>query len=181
MGSELNVPRGVRTTKLAPNRDHRGTFTELFRREWVTGTDSIQWNVVTSHAGVLRGFHVHPQHTDYLAVVSGKMLLGLRDLRRKSPTFGLAGLYELDAERPAGWTIPPGVGHGFFFPVPTVTVYSVDRYWSKDDELACRWNDRDLGIDWPVKDPLLSPRDAAAGTLAQMIEDWERLSAADGK
>lgn len=103
-------------------------------------------------------------------MAAGRMLLGLKDLRPGSPTHGLAAQIVLDAASPVGVTIPTGVGHAFYFPVPSVLIYSVSEYWSTDDELGCRWDDPDLGLDWPTTAPLLSPRDTTAGSYRQMLD-----------
>ena len=60
----------------------------------------MQWNAVWSEAGVLRGVHVHIRHDDYLTVPVGRASVGLRDLRRGSPTEGLSALVELSARAP---------------------------------------------------------------------------------
>jgi len=65
-------------------------------------------------------------------------------------------------------SIPTGVAHGFYFHEPSVHLYAVSHYWDPADELACHWTDPDLGIPWPAAEPILSERDAAAGTLSQL-------------
>ena len=170
----MTLPHGVVLTPLTPHRDDRGTFVEAFRASWSTDIVPVQWNVVTSGAGVLRGVHVHRRHADYLTVLAGAMVLGLHDLRRGSPTEGRSAMLTIEAEEPRAVTIPPGVAHGFCFPVPSVHLYAVSHYWNKADELGCRYDDPDLGLDWPITEPMLSPRDAAAGTLAKMERAYEK-------
>src|SRR3972149_836293 len=85
-----SLPAGVRLLPLEMNRDDRGVFTEVFRRSWDIGVEPVQWNFVTSQAGVLRGVHVHVRHVDYLIVLEGRASIGLRDLRRGSPPEGAA-------------------------------------------------------------------------------------------
>ena len=160
---------GVVFTKLEPHADHRGAFTELFRASWPTDSTPVQWNVVSSDANVLRGFHVHVEHGDYLTVIFGELFLGLKDVRRNSPTEGCVDVRVIRATDPVAVTIPSGVAHGFYFPTPSTHLYSVSHYWNPDDELGCRWDDPDIGIAWPTTAPLLSERDANAGSFAQMI------------
>lgn len=161
--------RGVRLRRLTPHPDNRGQFTEAFRREWDTGVDPVQWNIVSSKPGVLRGVHVHPKHTDILIVASGCATIGLSDLRVGSPTEGRATTIRLVGEEPGAITIPPGVAHGFLFHEPTVTIYGVSRYWDVEDELGCHWSDPALGIPWPFSPTLLSERDAHAGSLSDLL------------
>jgi dTDP-4-dehydrorhamnose 3,5-epimerase len=162
------LPHGTRLHPLATHADARGAFTELYREEWDTGVRPVQWNAVASEPGVLRGVHVHVRHGDYLTIVSGSAHVGLCDLRDDSPTAGLATTVELRADAMAAIVIPPGVAHGFLFPERSLHVYAVTHYWAHDDELGCHWADPELGIDWPAEPTLLSERDAAAGSLAEL-------------
>jgi dTDP-4-dehydrorhamnose 3,5-epimerase len=160
---------------LKTHSDDRGEFTEVHRREWPGGVDPVQWNCVRSRAGTLRGVHVHARHADYLTCPVGVCFVGLRDLRR-GPTAGRTAMVELSADRPAALTIPPGVAHGFYFPVDSLHLYGVDRYFDPADELGCHWADPALELDWPGEPTLLSPRDRDAGSLAELlkrIEEWQ--------
>jgi dTDP-4-dehydrorhamnose 3,5-epimerase len=127
MAVTTQLPAGTALRPLQANGDGRGAFTELYREEWGTGARPIQWNAVWSEAGVLRGVHVHIRHDDYLTVPVGRASVGLRDLRRGSPTEGLAVLVELGRERPAALVIPHGVAHGFYFHEPSLHVYAVSE------------------------------------------------------
>jgi dTDP-4-dehydrorhamnose 3,5-epimerase len=167
------LPAGTLLRPLEPHVDDRGSFTELFRVEWETGVTPIQWNAVRSEAGVLRGVHVHPRHDDYLTVPLGRADIGLRDLRRGSPTENLSACIQLSGERPAALVIPHGVAHGFYFREPSLHVYAVTEYWSLSDELSCRWDDPELEIPWPVESARVSERDAASPSLRSLLEQLE--------
>ena len=165
----MHLPAGVGVRALSTHVDERGCFTELFRDEWGTGVAPVQWNAVSSAAGVLRGVHCHPLHADAITVARGRMMLGLSDMRADSPTAGHACVVDLDAGAMALVTIPRGVAHGFYFPQPSLHIYAVDRTWNLDDELGCRWDDPELGIDWgDVREPLISARDAQLGSAAAL-------------
>lgn len=167
------LPHAVIWRDLETHSDHRGDLTELFRVEWQPGPAPVQWNFVRSQKNVLRGVHVHPRHDDYLVVLQNRMVLGLKDLRRDSPTHNLASIVELEGERLSAILIPHGVAHGFYFPSDALYLYSVSHYWDHSDELRCRWDDPDLGLDWPTGSPLLSDVDHRAGTLSAMRRDLE--------
>jgi dTDP-4-dehydrorhamnose 3,5-epimerase len=167
---EITLPAGVRVRVLEPKRDERGELTELFRDEWGTATRPVQWNAISSAAGVLRGVHVHPRHDDYLILLRGWASIGLRDLRPGSPTSGATATVEQRGDAPVALEIPHGVAHGFYFHKSSLHVYSVSENWDVDDELACRWDDPGLGLDWGIEAPLLSERDALAGSLAEMVD-----------
>jgi dTDP-4-dehydrorhamnose 3,5-epimerase len=163
------LPAGVGVRRLATHSDDRGEFTELFRDEWGTGVAPVQWNFVRSEADVVRGVHCHPRHADALIVVAGMMRLGLRDLRPEAPTAGVSCTLDLEADAMQLVTIPPGVAHGFYFPVQSMHVYAVDHAWDPADELGCRWHDPALELDWRIERPVrISARDEALGSLAEL-------------
>ena len=164
-----SLPHGLLLSPLEPHRDDRGTFLELYREEWSTNVDPIQWNAVHSNAGVLRGVHVHPRHDDYLTIVRGRATVGLRDLRDGSPTEDASACVELSEERPTAISIPHGVAHGFYFQEPSTHIYSVSHYWDMADELGCRWDDPGLEIPWPQREAQISPRDAALPSLDVLL------------
>lgn len=168
------LPAGVSIRPLEPHADTRGKLVELYRVEWNTGCEAIQWNAVKSDANVLRGVHVHVRHTDYLTVLSGKMILGLHDLRPESRTTGMSCMLSLSEGEPRAVTIPPGVCHGFFFPVPSIFIYAVSEYWDSRDELGCRFDSSELALEWPTIAPVLSERDQSAGTFVQMQKAFGR-------
>lgn len=167
------LPNGFGMNRLTMHLDDRGVFTEVYRREWDTGIDPVQWNMVRSQAGVLRGVHVHPRHADYLLVLSGRASIGLRDLRRGSATEGLSAHITVDGDNLTALTIPPGVAHGFLFLEPSIHVYAVSHYWDVADELACNWADPALGFSWPEPPTLLSERDRDAGSLSDLLDELE--------
>lgn len=158
---------GVVLHPLESHDDARGSLTEIHRREWGLDFEPVQWNLLRSSAGTVRGVHCHVHHWDLLVVADGELVLGLIDLRPGSPTEGRSELHRVPAASVAV-VLPPGVAHGFLFERPTTMVYGVSHYWSTEDELGCRWDDPALGIEWPIRDAELSPRDRDAGSLADL-------------
>ena len=71
------LPAGCAIHDLTTHSDERGALTEIFRKEWRTRIDPVQWNFVNSAPNVLRGVHVHVLHADYLVCTGGSMLLAL--------------------------------------------------------------------------------------------------------
>ncbi len=169
------LPEGVRLNVLVRHSDDRGWLCEIYRASWDGVVPAVQWNLVRSRAETLRGVHVHGIHWDYLVGVTGLLQVGLRDLRRDSPTHGRTAVVELDGERTASVVIPPGVAHGFFSPIETLHAYGVSHDWDTADELACHWNDPALEIPWNPTPRWISPRDEAAGSLSEMVERLEML------
>lgn len=162
------LPEGVELHRLEPHVDARGVFTELFRESWGLPVAPAQWNVVQSEENVLRGVHVHWQHTDYLTIVAGRATIGLCDLREGSRTEGLGATVELMRDEPTALVIPTGVAHGFYFHEPSIHVYAVSHEWDPADELGCRFDDPELSISWPCASPHLSERDETLGSLREL-------------
>lgn len=165
-----DLPEGVTITRLVSHADARGAHMELFREEWDTQVAPVQWNIVHSHANVLRGVHVHVVHSDYFMLAEGRVTMGLRDLRPGSPTEGKAALLEVRGDQHVGITIPSGVAHGFLLHEPSVYLYGVTAYWNRADELGCFWADPALEIPWPDVNVTLSPRDAALPPLSALLD-----------
>ncbi|AXS42659.1 dTDP-4-dehydrorhamnose 3,5-epimerase family protein [Breoghania sp. L-A4] len=164
---------GILTRELNHLTDARGGLVEIYRYEWGDDCDTVQWNVVHSRENVIRGVHVHADHFDYLVVLSGTLVLGLHDIRTDSTTHRESDLITLEGNAPCSISIPPGVCHGFYFPVPTVYIYGLSAYWTPTEDLGCRYDCPELGLRWPSSDPVLSARDAAAGSFDAMNEAFQ--------
>jgi dTDP-4-dehydrorhamnose 3,5-epimerase len=168
---------GVVLLPLTSHPDERGSFTEVYRRSWLSGgKEMVQGNLSFSKAGVLRGLHFHRRQADYWFVVQGTAFVGLYDLRRGSPTEGMKAEVPLSSELPRNALyIPPGVVHGFYAETDMVLTYLVDEYYTGDDEFGIAWDDQDVGIGWPGRDPILSERDRSNPSLAQEREGAPRF------
>ncbi len=156
------------------HRDARGRFLET----WSAGRYTkgglpqlfVQDNVSVSGQGVIRGLHFqHPRAQGKLvSVLKGSVYDVAVDIRRDSPTFGHWAGFELSGERPRQVYIPKGFAHGFAVTSPEAIVfYKCTEYYRKKDEGVIRWDDPEIGIHWPVSDPILSEKDARAPTLAE--------------
>lgn len=154
----------VLLVQLRPFADERGRFTETFRKEWFPqrAWNNIQSNRSDSRAGVLRGLHYHFNQVDYWYVLSGRIRVGLADLRRSSATFRCTATIDMDASESRGLYIPVGVAHGFLALTDVTLIYVVDNYYDGGDEHGLAWNDTDIVVPWdPAVEPVLSGRDAA--------------------
>jgi dTDP-4-dehydrorhamnose 3,5-epimerase len=173
MAEPLFVPTRIAETyglETAPAVDERGWVGELLRSNWVREVVFLQWNVVHSVAGTLRGMHWHEQHHDLIAPLAGTVLVGLADLRQGSPSEGQTELLELVGTRPAAIVVPPGVAHGLYCPETTTLLYAVSQYWDPADEFGVAFDDPDVGVPWPVAraEVILSERDRALPVLAEL-------------
>lgn len=163
-GDNTAVPTlaGVSRIRLVANVDERGSLTEVFRRSWDERAEPTQWNLIASKPRTLRGMRLHLTHTDVVVLVSGRALLVLRDFRHDSPSFRATESIELEAGADAV-VIPPGIGHAFYFFDASIMLVGVSHYWDLEDELGCQW--KDVDVDWPDREPLLSPSDVVLPSL----------------
>jgi dTDP-4-dehydrorhamnose 3,5-epimerase len=168
----LDEITGVRVIPLTTLADDRGSFTETYRLSWfeASGKPVMQSNLSRSAARVLRGMHFHKSQADYWCVVQGRAFVTLVDLRSGSPTFGAVHTATFDATHLQGLYVPPGVAHGFCALEDVSLIYQVDAYFTGDDEFGLAWNDPELAIAWPVRDPVLSDRDRSNPSLAEVLE-----------
>jgi dTDP-4-dehydrorhamnose 3,5-epimerase len=158
---ESETIKGVKFVQLKAFEDLRGRFMETFRKEWFPerSWDVYQTNRSDSYAGVLRGLHYHFHQVDYWNVSKGRVLVGLADLRRQSPTFGAIQTIEIGESNLIGVFIPCGVAHGFLALSDATLTYLVDQYYNSGDEFGVAWNDPTLGLPWGVTQPIVSDRD----------------------
>jgi dTDP-4-dehydrorhamnose 3,5-epimerase len=163
--------------------DHRGFFSEVFRKDAfaAAGIDCefVQDNHSLSAApGVVRGLHwqvgATAQHK-LVRVLHGAILDVAVDLRQSSATFGRHVVVELSAQNWRQLFVPVGFAHGFVTRAPnTEVVYKVSTYYSPADERGLRWNDPALGINWGVReaDATLSDRDRGHPLFADLPDEW---------
>jgi dTDP-4-dehydrorhamnose 3,5-epimerase len=147
---------------VVPDRhgDSRGRFVETYRRSWFPlGREMIQGNRSEKQAGAVVGLHYHLHQADYWYVTRGTARVVLHDLRSGSPTDGATVMVDIGDDDERGVFIPPGVAHGFAALTDLTLIYLVDQYYNPADELGVAWDDPDIGADWGVIKPVLSPRD----------------------
>lgn len=151
--------------------DHRGTFCESFRSHPAIG-EIRQGNTVGSWRGVIRGLHYqrHNPQGKLVRCVGGWVWDVGVDMRPQSPTFGQWRAAELTAKEGCSFWMPPGFAHGYLVLSDyAVLVYECTSIFDPETTCAVRWNDPDIGINWPLNliagDPILSDKDAKAPLL----------------
>lgn len=156
--------------------DTRGHFLETHQQKRFAnfgfGDRFVQDNLSYSRRGVLRGLHYqYPTWQGKLVLtVQGEIFDVAVDIRRDSPTFGKWHGVVLDDRRHEQLYIPPGFAHGFCVLSDEARVlYKCTSYYAPGEEHCLMWNDPAIGIDWPVKDPVLSDKDAQGKTLREAV------------
>jgi len=154
-------------------RDGRGFFVETYSepRYRSVGIDKtfVQDNHSQSMRRTLRGLHYQssPGQAKLIRVTSGSIYDVAVDIRPDSPTFGQWYGAILDAQEHAQLYVPIGFAHGFCVMSDLAdVVYKVSSVYDAKTECGIRWNDPDIGVKWPLEDPILSDRDQKTESFA---------------
>ena len=143
-------------------KDKRGYFRELSLEKYIK--KKLIFTVVSkSKKNVLRGMHMQKKKMQgkYISVIKGKILDVVIDCRKKSKTFGRHFKIILSDKNATSLYIPPGFAHGFLsMEKDNIVVYSCTNYRDANSEISISWNDKNLDIKWPVKNPLISKKDS---------------------
>ncbi len=176
--------KGVFEIQLQPREDQRGFFMRSYdeaifakfglNRPWVQENHSL-----SVKKGTIRGMHFQfPPHaeTKLVRVVSGTLFDVFIDLRKDSPTFGQWESIILSAENKKAVYIPRGFAHGNCALTDNVQLlYKVDNYYAPQSEGTIKWNDPDVGIEWPAEEFIVSEKDAQAKGLREFATTHEGL------
>jgi dTDP-4-dehydrorhamnose 3,5-epimerase len=158
--------------------DERGFFMETFRedffREAGLPTVYVQDNHSSSRRGVVRGLHFQwdPPMAKLMRVTYGAAFLVAVDIRKGSPQFGQWYGVEISAENKKQLYAPAGFARGFCVLSEGAELqYKCTGIYNSRAESGILWNDPEVGIEWPVADPILSEKDRNAQTLAQWAQN----------
>jgi len=158
-------------------KDDRGFFTETYRKDKFTefglSLEFVQDNHSKSARNVLRGLHFQwePPMGKLMRVTQGTAFLVAVDIRVGSPTFGKWKGVEASVENRKQVYAPAGFARGFCVLSESAEIqYKCTGIYSNKAESGVLWNDPAIGIEWPVKEPILSKKDEVAQTLA----DWSK-------
>ncbi len=166
---------GLKLIELDVHRDDRGFFTERFNvqkfQEHSLPCNFVQDNFSRSLPGVIRALHFQhdPGQGKLIGVTRGKIWDAVVDIRENSPTYGQYFAVELDGSQPHMLWIPQGFAHGFCVlgSEPADVLYKIDALYNSNGESGIAWNDPELQIPWPEKNPLISKRDQGLPSFAE--------------
>lgn len=158
--------------------DERGFFVETYHEQRYAENGIplrfVQDNHSRSVGPILRGLHAQRTRAQGKLVrcVEGRIFDVAVDIRRGSPTFAQWVGFELSAANFHQLWIPPDFAHGFCVldGGPVQVEYKCTDLYDPSDELGVAWDDPDLGVEWPIEKPLLSPKDRALGRLADLMD-----------
>ena len=167
---------GLLIVRPAVFEDDRGYFFEAFNAEKFKQaglqTKFVQDNLSKSSKDVLRGLHFqNPPHGQgkLVSVVRGAVLDVAVDIRKNSPTYGQHYSIILSEKNKTQFYIPPGFAHGFkTLEDNTIFSYKCTEGYNKDAEGSIKCNYEQLGIDWDVKNPIISEKDQIAPSFEEL-------------
>ncbi len=169
---------GLKLVELTVHGDARGFFVERYNSQRFADaglpTDFVQDNHSRSAPGVLRGLHYqsNPGQGKMVGVTRGKVWDVAVDIRPASATFGRWHAEELSDTNGRLLWIPEGFAHGFCVlgEEPVDMLYKVTGLYNKAGEGGIRYDDPDLSVDWPLKNPLISERDKQLPSFSEYKE-----------
>jgi len=171
--------KGIFEINLKPHEDQRGFFMrtyddEIFRnhglhKNWVQESHSY-----SRKKEILRGLHFQfPQYaeTKLIRAVIGKIFIVVLDLRKGSPTFGKWDSMIISEANKKMLYIPRGFALGMCTLTDNCTLlYKIDNYYAPESQGTIKWDDQNLRIKWPVKNPIISERDSKAMSIKEFVE-----------
>ena len=168
---ETSIP-GIIVVEPDVHRDGRGYFLETFHAAKYSAAGIpgmfLQDNHSSSVRNTLRGLHmqVRTPQGKLVRVIEGEIWDVAVDVRPESKTFGQWVGETLSAENFRQLYIPPGCAHGFCVLSEIADcMYACSEYYAPEHEHAIAWNDPEIGVRWPISDPILSDKDARAPHL----------------
>lgn len=162
--------QGAFIVDIEPRADERGMFARVFcEKEFAAQglpTNFVQTNVSRcAKAGIIRGLHMQTEphgEPKFFRCTQGAIYEAFVDLRPDSPSYKKWFGVKLEAETHRMLFVPAGCANGYqALTDGAEATYSVGEFYHPESERGIRWNDHAFNIDWPIKDAILSPKDAA--------------------
>ena len=157
----LTKIKDIKKVKTKIFKDKRGFFKEIYKNKILK--KKFIFDVMSySKKGILRGLHIQTKfpQAKLITVTSGKIMDVAVDLRKNSKSFGKYYSTIISQDSDFSLFIPEGFAHGFLCLSQTCTInYKCSEYRNKKSEKTLRWDDKQINIKWPVKNPILSLKD----------------------
>ena len=168
---------GLLVLKRPIHKDDRGFFREIFlieEKEKTLGIEleGVQMNHAHSAPKVLRGIHAE-NWNKIISPVNGQVFVAIVDIRPHSSTFGKVETFTINDENRIALFVSKGLANSYCITSESAVdyVYLVDSYYDGSDQRAVAFDDQDLAINWPIKDPIISERDKNNPKLRDLFPD----------
>ena len=166
---------GIKIFKSAVFTDNRGSFREIYKKKFIKKKNFIFDCLSISKKNVLRGLHIQTKNSQakFLTVIKGEIFDVAVDLRKKSKTFGKYFSINLSSKNYSSIYIPEGFAHGFCcLDKENIVYYCNSNYRNINNETGILWNDPDINIKWPIKNPILSVKDKKNFSLKEYFNNF---------
>ena len=153
---------GLKVIQSKSHKDSRGLFKEDYKKKFFKNKNFIFGCTSSSKKNVIRGLHLQTKYSQekYVSVLKGAIFDVVVDLRKKSKTYGKHFKIILSDKNAKSLFIPAGFAHGFLsLKEENIIYYTCTNYRSARHEVGILWNDKDLKIKWPIKNPVISKKD----------------------
>ena len=153
---------GLKVIQSKSYKDNRGLFKEDYKKKFFKNKNFIFGCTSRSKKNVIRGLHLQTKYSQekYVSVLKGAIFDVVVDLRKKSKTYGKHFKIILSDKNAKSLFIPAGFAHGFLsLKEENIIYYTCTNYRSARHEVGILWNDKDLKIKWPIKNPVISKKD----------------------
>ena len=153
---------GLKIIQSKNHKDSRGLFKEDFKKKFFKNKKFVFGCTSTSKKNVVRGLHLQTKFSQekYVSILKGSILDVVVDLRKNSKTFGKHFKIILSDNNAKSLFIPGGFAHGFIgLKKENIIYYYCTNYRSAKHEIGILWNDKNLNIKWPIKNPIVSKKD----------------------
>ena len=170
--------KGLKIIKQKNNTDRRGSLRETHNQKVVKDRKFIFEYCTTSKKNVFRGFHIQTKYKQakYVNVIKGKIIDYVIDLRNKSNTYGKVFKIALSDKNCLSLYIPEGFAHGYFSCEKiNIIYYKLSNYYKPKFEDGIIWNDIDLNIKYPIKNPSISKKDKNLKTFKNFCKFYKNL------
>ncbi len=168
---------GLLILKRPIHKDDRGFFREIFHINEIEETlgiefKGLQMNHAYSLPKVLRGIHAE-NWNKIICPVNGDVFVAIVDIRIDSPTFGKFETFVINDENRIALFVSKGLANSYCVTSQKGVdyIYLVDSYYDGTDQKAVSFDDPDLAIDWPIKDPIISEMDKDNPTLRELFPE----------
>tara|TARA_B100000686_G_C16492110_1_gene812645 strand:+ start:183 stop:713 length:531 start_codon:yes stop_codon:yes gene_type:complete len=162
MKIKLTKFAGLKVIQSKSYKDNRGLFKEDYKKKFFKNKNFVFGCTSSSKRKVIRGLHLQtkfPQEK-YVSVLKGEIFDVVVDLRKNSKTYGKHFKIHLSDKNAKSIFIPAGFAHGFLaLKKENIIYYLCTNYRSAKHEKGLLWNDKDLKIKWPIKNPIVSKKD----------------------
>ena len=153
---------GLKVIQSKSYKDNRGLFKEDYKKKFFKNKNFVFGCTSSSKKNVIRGLHIQTKYSQekYVSVLKGAIIDIAVDLRKKSKTYSKHYKTILSDENAKSIFIPAGFAHGFLaLKKENIIYYTCTNYRSAKHEVGILWNDKDLKIKWPIKNPVISKKD----------------------